>query len=74
MMVAVCAPAPQSVVVSPRITVDSAPDYTDLGRFVAFYKDRGLAGQELAIALWQRLSGVSMSAEELQRADLGERR
>jgi hypothetical protein len=58
-MVAVCAPAPQGVVVSPRITVDGEPDYTDLGRFVAFYKDRGLAGQDLAIALWQRLSGVS---------------
>jgi len=55
---AVCAPAPQGVAVSPRITVDGEPDYTDLGRFAAFYKARGLAGQDLAIALWQRLSGV----------------
>lgn|SRR5512147_2876359 len=40
-MVAVCAPAPQGVVVSPRINVDGEPDYTNLGHFVAFYKDRG---------------------------------
>lgn len=50
--------AGQGVVISPRITVEGQPDYTDLGRFAQFYKDKGLAGQDLAIALWQRLCGV----------------
>ena len=52
------AASPQAVVVSPRITVEGQPDYTDLGRFVAFFKEKGLAGQDLAIALWQQLSGT----------------
>jgi hypothetical protein len=49
--------ADQGVVVSPRITVEGQPDYTELGRFVRFFKDRGLRDQDLAIALWQYLSG-----------------
>ena len=49
--------AEQGIVVSPRITIDGQPDYTDLGRFVAFFKSKGLKGQDLAIALWQHLSG-----------------
>jgi hypothetical protein len=50
--------AEQGVVVSPRITIEGQPDYSDLGRFVAFFKNKGLAGQDLAIALWQHLSGA----------------
>ena len=50
--------AGQGVVVSPRITIEGQPDYSDLGRFVAFFKNKGLAGQDLAIALWQHLSGA----------------
>jgi hypothetical protein len=57
-LVAPAAVAGQGVVISPRITVEGQPDYTDLGRFVQFYKDKGLAGQDLAIALWQRLCGT----------------
>ena len=47
----------QGVVISPRITVEGQPDYTDLGRFAQFYKDKGLVGQDLAMAVWQRLCG-----------------
>jgi len=47
----------QSVVVSPRITIEGQPDYSDLGRFVDFFENKGLNGQALAIALWQHLSG-----------------
>ncbi len=50
--------AEQGVLISPRITADGQPDYTDLGRFVQFYKDKGLAGQDLAIALWRQLCGT----------------
>jgi len=55
---AVCAPAGQGVIVSPRITVEGQPDYSDLGRFVAFFKNQGLSQQDLAIALWRHLSGT----------------
>ncbi|HUW84304.1 MAG TPA: hypothetical protein VMZ31_16075 [Phycisphaerae bacterium] len=51
-------PAVQGVVISPRVTVEGQPDYSDLGRFVQFFKDRGLSGQGLAVALWQRLCGT----------------
>ncbi len=47
----------QGVVISPRITAEGQPDYTDLERFVSFFTERGLAGQDLAIALWKHLSG-----------------
>ncbi len=53
--VAGAAPAGQSAVISPRITIEGQPDYTDLGRFAQFFKDKGLVGQDLAIALWQQL-------------------
>jgi hypothetical protein len=57
-LAAQAAAAGQGVVISPRITVEGQPDYTDLGRFAQFYKDKGLSGQDLAIALWQRLCGT----------------
>ena len=52
------AAADQGVVVSPRITVEGQPDYSDLGRFARFFQDKGLTGQELAIALWRQLCGT----------------
>ncbi|MFQ6049379.1 MAG: hypothetical protein ACE5K7_08445, partial [Phycisphaerae bacterium] len=50
--------AEQGVVISPRITIDGQPDYTDLKRFTDFFKKRGLAGQDLAIAIWKHLCGT----------------
>jgi hypothetical protein len=46
------------VVVSPWVTVEGQPDSSDLGRFAQFFKDKGLAGQDLAIALWRQLCGT----------------
>lgn len=57
-LVSLATAADQGVVVSPRITVEGQPDYSDLGRFARFFKDKGLAGQELAIALWRQLCGT----------------
>jgi len=43
------------LVISPRIRIAGQPDYSDLGRFAQFFKDKGLKGQDLAIAIWRHL-------------------
>ena len=58
--------ADQGVVVSPRITVESQPDYTDLRRFAGFFKDRGLQGQAL---LQHRLRALVLRVVALDDPD-----
>jgi hypothetical protein len=58
MTLATAGAAQQGVLVSPRITAEGQPDYTDLGRFAAFFKSKGLSGQDLAIALFQQVTGT----------------
>jgi len=45
MTLATAGAAQQGVLVSPRITAEGQPDYTDLGRFAAFFKSKGFPGR-----------------------------